>query len=73
MKLLLPKADYPQPAFLEADGDLRAQRVPRCESISRNPAPHPFRVVLADQQSQIQPSKRCLRPGNQTQEMIQYP
>jgi hypothetical protein len=73
MKFRLRKADCPQPAFIEANGDLRAQRVLRRKSISRNPAPPPFRIALADQRSQIRPSKRCLRPGHQSQEAIQYP
>ena len=73
MTLRLRDADYPQPAFLEADGDLRAQRVPRCEGTSGNPAEPVLRIALADQRSQIRPSKRCLRPGNQSQEAIQYP
>jgi hypothetical protein len=73
MRLRLREAECPQPAFIEANGDLRAQRALRHQSISRNPAEPLLRIALADQRSQIRPSKRCLRPGNQSQEAIQYP
>ena len=73
MRSRLREADCPQPAFLEANGDLRVQRVPRRKSISGNPAKPVLRIALAAQRSQIRPSKRCLRPGHQSQEAIQYP
>jgi hypothetical protein len=73
MKSRLRKADCPQPAFIEANGDLRAQRVPRRKIISRNPTKPVLRTALAAQRSQIQPSKRHLRPDHESQEAIQYP
>ena len=73
MRSPLREADCPQTAFIEANGDLRAPRAPRRKNISRNPAEPALRIALAAQRSQIRPSKRCLRPGNQSQEAIQYP
>ena len=73
MRSRLREADRPQPAFIEANGDLRAQRVPRRKSISSNPAKSVLRIALAAQRSQIRPLERCLRPGHQSQEAIQYP
>ena len=73
MRLRLREADCPQTAFIEANGDLRARRALRRKSISRNPAEAVLRIALAVQRSQIRPSKRCLRPGHQSQEAIQYP
>jgi hypothetical protein len=73
MRSRLREANGPQPAFIEANGDLRAQRVPRRKSISRNPAKPVLRIALAAQRSHIRPPKRCLRPDHQSQEAIQYP
>jgi hypothetical protein len=73
MTLRLREADCLQTPFIEANGDLRAQRVHRCESISGNPAEPVLRIMLAAQGSQIRPSKRCLLPGHQSREAIQYP
>lgn len=73
MTLRLPEADCLQTAFIEANGDLRAQRVHRCESISGNPAGPVLRVALAVNRSQIRPPNRCLLPDNQSQDAIQYP
>jgi hypothetical protein len=73
MRSRLREADGPQPAFIKANGDLRAQPVPRRKSISRNPAKPVLRIARAAQRSQIRSSKRCRRPGHQSQEAIQYP
>jgi len=73
MRLRLREADCLQTAFIEANGDLRAQRAPRRESISRNPAEPVLRIALADKRSQIRPLNRYPRPDNQSQEAIQYP
>jgi hypothetical protein len=55
MRCRLREADCPQPAFIEANGDLRAQRVFRRKSISRNPAKPVLHLALAAQRSQIRP------------------
>jgi hypothetical protein len=73
MRSRLREADCPQTASIEANADLRAQRTLRRKSISRNPAEPVLRIASAAQPSQIRPSKRYRRPGNQSQEAIQYP
>jgi hypothetical protein len=69
MSLRLREADCPQTAFIEANGDLRAQRALRRKSISRNPAEPVLRIAVAD----IRSLNRCPQPNNQSQEAIQYP
>jgi hypothetical protein len=73
MRSRLREADCPRPAFIEANGDLRAQRVFQRKSISRNPAKPVLLVALAAQRSQIRSSKQCLQPDHQSQEAIQSP
>jgi hypothetical protein len=73
MRLRLREACCPQTAFIEANGDLRAHRALRRESISRNHAKPVLPIALAAHRSQIPPSKRGLRSGNQSQQAIQYP
>jgi hypothetical protein len=64
MRSRLREADRPQPAFIEVNGDLRAQRVPRCGRICRNPAEPVIRIARANKVPQIRPSNRRLRPDN---------
>jgi hypothetical protein len=73
MTLRLRVADCPQTAFVEASGDLRAPDVHRCENTAGNPVEPVSRVALAPEWSQIRLSKLYLRPGNQSQDAIQYP
>ena len=64
MRSRLREADSPQPAFVEANGDLRAQPVPRCKRICGNPAEPVIRIARADKAPRIRPSNRRLRPDN---------
>ena len=73
MRLRLRDADCPQTAFIEANGDLRAQPVPRCKRICGNRAEPVIRIARADKVPRIRPSNRRLRPDNESQEAIQYP
>ena len=73
MRSRLREADCPQAAFIEANGDPRAKRVHHRKNNSGNPAEPVSPIALAAQLSRIRPSKRCLQPGHQSQEAIQYP
>ena len=73
MRSRLREADCPQPAFIEVNGDLRAQPVPRGKRICGNPAEPVMRIARANKVPQIRPSNRRLRPDNESQEAIQYP
>jgi hypothetical protein len=68
MRSRLREADSPQPAFVEANGDLRAQPVPRCKRICGNPAEPVIRIARGqgapDSALEPPPSTRQLKPGS---------
>jgi hypothetical protein len=64
MRSRLREADCPQPAFIEVNGDLRAQPVPRGKRICGNPAEPVMRIARANNVPQIRPSNRRLRPDS---------